>query len=244
MSKNGRDPRHPTPPGPLDLVEVAVAVQGGEPVKGRPAGLNLVGVRLFLRRSEAPELPLGTLVDLQLSGPSLAEPLAATSLVRHRAEAPGGWVYGFEFLEPGALRQRLPEELQRLFEENRSVRVEPDPARPVQVALATEHTTYPCAAHLNDLSRTGLSVLLSSLPQESWAVPERVSLSFRLPGKNEPLTFQGTVRYRLLLPEGVRLVIAFDPQHTRDFEEKQQRVIAYIVERQRSLVNQVLQLQS
>jgi c-di-GMP-binding flagellar brake protein YcgR len=194
-------------------------------VSASGAGIRFVGPRF-------PNLAVGQEVDLVFTSRTLTAPMTVAAKVQHRAEEQGARRFGFHFLETQALDTELPPVMRELFNRRRTVRVVPDPRRPVLVELRTDADALPLEVGLINISETGVAVCLDVGQDSRFAETTSVLVTLYLPDSRRPVSLIGDIRYRRMLGDQLHYGINFNPEESRDFSRKQAALTKYVLKRQ------------
>ncbi len=166
--------------------------------------------------------PIGACAAVTLADSSLRSPLHVTSRVILRAYDDSGCRYHFQFEEEAG------HVVSQVFNRRRAVRVRPVGGTSLMVALKPADMELGITATLNDISATGVSVLVSLESESKIYASEHVQLMLQLPNDEANLTLKGTIRHRHLEGSEVHYGIEFDAHQTHDFEAVQERIARYV----------------
>jgi c-di-GMP-binding flagellar brake protein YcgR len=216
----------------LGDLRVAVLDPGGDRIRGTLIDVSGSGAGIRFARPTAPRLAVGQEVDLVFSSQQLGPPMTVAARVQHRTEEAGGRRFGFRFLEPQTLEAYLPPVMREFFNRRRTVRVTPDPARPVKVELRTEPESPPVDAGLVNLSMEGAAVSLNPGAEAGFVDAEALWVTFYLPTSRRPVSVFGHIRYRRLVKESVHYGLDFDAEESRAFARKQAILTRYVLKRE------------
>ncbi|MHC4767374.1 MAG: PilZ domain-containing protein [Planctomycetota bacterium] len=223
-----------------DLADLRVALLGpdGAPCPGRLLDISASGAGIRFRGPGFPSLAVGQEVDLVFTFEKLTPPMTVAAKVQHRTEEQGARRFGFRFLEAQALDAQLPPVMRELFNRRRSVRVAPDPRRPVTVELRTEPEAPPLEVGLVNVSETGVAISLEVGQDSRFADTTTLLVTLYLPDSRRPVSLMGNIRYRRLVAERLHYGIDFDPEASRDFARKQATITKYVLKRQLKTLRQ------
>jgi c-di-GMP-binding flagellar brake protein YcgR len=194
-------------------------------VSGSGAGVRFLGVN-------APRLAVGQAVDLVFTSKQIGPPMTVPARVQHRTEESGGRRFGFRFLEATSLEAYLPPVMREFFNRRQTVRVTPDPARPVRVELRLDPESSPVEAGLVNVSIAGAAVSLSPRAEAEFVDADALWVTLYLPTSRRPVSMYGHIRYRRLVKESVHYGLDFDADESRDFARKQAILTKYVLKRQ------------
>lgn len=187
---------------------------------------NLVGGKVEVTadfpRMECPVLPIAAEAAVGFTGPYLAAPVWAPGIVTYRREEQFRHRYKFRF-EDADQQLLLP-----VVNCRRAQRVRPDPNRPIPVGIKPLEAQLPFQGVMNDISATGVSILVPLEGEAKLFSAWAVEIAFRLPGVDGLLQFAANVCYRRLAGEYIYYGIDFDPKNTAEFEAKHTKVNAFV----------------
>ncbi|MHC4141407.1 MAG: PilZ domain-containing protein [Planctomycetota bacterium] len=223
-----------------DIADLRVALLGpdGSPCSGRLLDLSASGAGIRFTGRSLPSLAVGQEVDLVFTSEKLRTPMTVAAKVQHRTEEQGARRFGFRFLEAQALDTELPPVMRELFNRRRTVRVVPDPRRPVTVELRTEPEAPPLEVGLVNISETGVAISLDVGQDSRFADTTTLLVTLYLPDSRRPVSLMGDIRYRRLMADRIHYGIDFDPEASRDFERKQATITKYVLKRQLKTLRQ------
>ena len=91
---------------------------------------------------------------------------------------------------------------------------------------------------MRDIAADGMRVALDGDSDKSLSDVLEVSVGFLLPGQQRPVTFQAWIRKRVSLDDQdvTCYGLAWDPTGSSDFAVQQNRVIDYVMARQREML--------
>ena len=216
--------------------EVIRAEVGGENghVAGDVLDVSLKGAAVRIALEHDPTFAIGERVNLTLDSDTLGS-ATIQATVRARSELSGFRRFDFAFPNPDTLRRQLNAKFMRFFNERKAFRIEPSPETPIDVHMTSE--TYQTTGRLRDLSADGVGIIVDGESERRLARVVDVGITFALPGHARPVSFQASIRKRFRLDgtDGVCYGFSWDPE-VSDFSTHQQRVIDYVMVRQRELL--------
>jgi len=194
----------------LDSLSVRLALRSG-PIAGEVVTLDITQTVLDFPAPNPPALPIGVLVPLEFTTPTLKKTVRLNAIVVGRAEEGATRRYTFQFkLKDG----QDPGDLFRLFNRRTSFRASAN--KPVLVHIfpgdeAARKDAKPVASDLHDISATGISLVVS--PEQDMKISsDSVFIEFELPTSVQPIKLLTTIRYRVLMhSKAVRYGCAFNP---------------------------------
>ena len=223
-----------------DIADLCVALLGpdGSPCSGHLLDVSATGVGIRFLGPSYPSLAVGQEVDLVFASEKIGAPMTVAAKVQHRTEEQGARRFGFRFLEAQALDAQLSPVMRELFNRRRTVRVVPDPRRPVTVELRTEPGAPPLEVGLVNVSETGVAISLDAGQDSRFADTTALLVTLYLPDSRRPVSLMGNIRYRWLVAERLQYGIGFDPEASRDFVRKQATITKYVLKRQLKTLRQ------
>jgi c-di-GMP-binding flagellar brake protein YcgR len=230
--ESGRRAQYRVTIGDVAELQVALLHPGGSPVGGRLLDVSGAGAGISFLGPKLPSLAVGQEVDLVFDSEKLAAPLTVPAVVQHRTEEQSARRYGFRFLEAQELDAIIPPVMREFFNRRRTVRVVPDPRRPVKVELRTEPEAAPWEVGLVNISETGVAISLPTELDAKLAGITTVLVTLFLPGQRRPVSLMGDIRYRRLVLDRLHYGVNFDPETSREFSRKQAVITKYVLKRQ------------
>lgn len=174
---------------------------------------------------------------LQIGGKTMSQ-LFVKGVIRSRRPSDDGVRFGLEFLDPERLYTQLKEPQWRYFNRRRAFRVEPADShgRPLRAKFFLPGAKEPRSLALHDLSSTGLSVALRPNVEVRFPEQSAIRVVFTLPSDMADVDLR--VRFVHSTPRGGRRRVGFEviENETPDIEETQERVLKYVLDRQRQLL--------
>jgi c-di-GMP-binding flagellar brake protein YcgR len=218
----------------LDSLSVRLALRSG-PIAGEVVTLDITQTVLDFPPPEPPALPIGVIVPLEFTTPSLKKTVRLNAMVVGRTEEPNGRRYTFQFkLKEG----QDPGDLFRLFNRRTSFRASTN--KPVVVNIfpadeAARKDAKPIASDLHDISATGIALIVS--PEQDMKIgSDSIHIEFELPTSVQPIKMLATIRYRVLMhSKAVRYGCAFNP-NSPGFMMMEDQVMKYLMKHQQQLL--------
>ena len=216
-----------------DVIRAEVGGENGD-VAGDVLDVSLKGAAVRIALEHDPTFAIGERVNLTLDSDTLGS-ATIQATVRARSELSGFRRFDFAFPNPDTLRRQLNAKFMRFFNERKAFRIEPSPETPIDVHMTSE--TYQPTGRLRDLSADGVGIIVDGESERRLARVVDVGITFALPGHARPVSFQASIRKRFRLDgtDGVCYGLSWDPE-VSDFSTHQQRVIDYVMVRQRELL--------
>lgn len=219
--------------------DVTVYPPGGQtlPAKLKDVTAGEVSV-LFIDSGVTPP-PEGQKVRLKILLNKLARPMNIVATAMEHMEREGRVACTFRFTHMATVDRTLPPDIYSVFNRRQMFRVRPDPKQPMMVKLSAAREgarTVEIEVQLTDVSGSGVGLFLGADVAGPFALSSLLELELELPGDEQPLRFSGRICYRLDLGRRWRLGIEFDARKTKHFHRKQQRIMLFIMQRQRDLL--------
>ncbi len=117
------------------------------------------------------------------------------------------------------------------MDQSKSSRVCPAADSPVSVILDAEACQRSTAAHMVDISETGIGVLISS---ETELRPGSVELSISLPGHLDALSVRGVIRNGDTVRGQIHYGIEFEFEQSEESQRIRDAITGYVTERLRN----------
>ncbi len=178
----------------------------------------------------APNYVLAERVALVFSSTDLA-PLTVHGRVLSAGQDEHGRHYLFELSAQG--------EETLLARSRQAFRVRPIARSPIHVTLHGQQSQHTATGTMEDISLSGIGILLALAAEQKLYSDWSVDLSFPLPGDPAPVELAGLVRHRRMHGGQIRYGIEFDAQRSPDFRAQTQKVNAYVLQRQRETMQQL-----
>jgi hypothetical protein len=124
------------------------------------------------------------------------------------------------------------------FNRRTTFRVEPEPERPVPVVI-TVADGGELQGRAMDLSATGMALVVTG--DMDLTSGQTLELRFSVPWDPKPLYFVGRVCYCGMRDGEMRYGVDFVPHQTPDFEDIQDRLVDYVMTRQREILRRATQ---
>ena len=181
----------------------------------------------------------GRRVTLQLSGAELDGILEAPGHIQgvrsedsshHRVVV---WVDDIDDLN------RLMESgVSATFNRRAAYRVDPSSEEPVAVTLVTPQGDWSHDDHACNVSATGLALLVNTTTAGQLEEGQGLTISVTLPRSPMTMDFAGHVRRLIPKEDGVLVGLDFDPDFTDHYDRFANRIIDYIMRRQREILRE------
>jgi hypothetical protein len=186
-------------------------------------------VKVMFSRGEPPSFPLGADQHLKLDRPGTNLSLARPVMVVGRQERPGGRIYVLKLKQSAEEQAETASMLTRLFNLRETVRVVPEPGRPVAAKLFVPGKTWEILSRVEDLSAGGLGVVVDPEWERVLSKLTTIHLDLRLPDVEERLIFDARIAARALQAGGIRYHLAFNHEDSADLERKIDTVVDYVM---------------
>ena len=223
-----------------------VAVSGDDAIgaevigkSGRAAGevadLSLKGAAIRFPLAQDPTFGVGALVTVLLDC-GQDEVVEVEATVQTRTELNDARRFGFTFADSRALRVKLNAGLLELFNQRKAFRVEPSATVPVTVRIRVDELEI--TGRLRDISTDGVGVLMDATAEDQLSHVLDVNLVLHLPDGGAPLRVKASIRNRTRTDKKNRICygLRFDPASSSSPSEDHQRLVAYVMLRQRELL--------
>ncbi len=222
------------PLGEENHVEVAVWTDDGDGFVGEVINISAEGVAIRVDREAAPILCPGESVAFPFTPRNQTEPVALRATVRARHPMGKHWRYGFQFQLKNTMSVRFAEEFYGLFNRRNAFRVKPHPEEPVSVTLAELNTSVSpiTTARLNDVSSTGLGVLVSPNVDPQFTEADILCTTLWPPTSTRSLRLAGRIRHRTAHDGNICYGLQIDPEYSGQFEQDHEDLVDYIIHRQ------------
>lgn len=145
---------------------------------------------------------------------------------------------GLQFIERERLWAQLDERLWRFFNRRQAFRIVParDENGPQRVTLRWGEIER--VEVLHDLSTTGLSLRVSVKEEIVFPAEELIRAEFKLPLQGAPFRIGIVLAHDTLVRGSRRVGFRFDPDATPGLSHEQERILQYVLARQRLLLRQ------
>lgn len=184
----------------------------------------------------APAIEPGERVELVLSGDLVRGELRADGHLERSYEHESEQRYTIRFVELADFERLLATPVGRHFNRRGAYRVTPADDAPVRANLAAGGAEG-VEAVLADVSATGCAVVAGEGPLAALEPSNAlIALRLELPGDPRPIELVAELRYISDGESGRHLGLCFDELRTRGFDAAQDRVVAYVMRRQRELL--------
>jgi hypothetical protein len=194
-----------------NLVLVELHVAAASAIEARLLSISVEGAKIRIHSKHAPNLALSKTVRLRFSSPGLERPLEVEAKLHSRHDEDSLRDYGFWFIEPCEIEERLLPCIHKLFERRRFARVQPDPSHCIVVMLYDSATERRVSGQLLEISSGGMAVRIQVEDECQLTNAVGVRAAFTLP-TGIPLRIDRRVilRNRTLFGQAVHLGIEFD----------------------------------
>lgn len=222
--------------------EIFIATQSG-PLAAKLDDLSAQGCGFVvvpqggIELAEEAELTLRILVG----GPMMPQ-LFVRATIRsvRKTEEDGEVRCGVRFLDTERLYSQLRLPQWRYFNRRQAFRVPPadERGRPLRGRFLIPGQSEPRSIQLHDLSSSGLATDLK--PKDDITFPKAlpVKVLFNLPGTEDEFELCVTFVHRTTVDGRIRTGFRIDAARTEGFEEQSERILRYVLERQRQLLLQ------
>lgn len=218
--------------------QVFVGLPDG-PVRAELRDLSARGCGFVLPTASAASLEQGGVVMLRMvvGGDDLPH-LFVRAVVRSLGAADGGTRVGVEFDDLERLFQQIQPVQWRFFNRRQAFRVPPadERGRPLRGRFHIPGIEEPRSVPIHDLSCSGLATEVR--PQDEAPFPKHLPLrvQFRLPNIAQEVDVRALFVHRTVVEGRVRTGFRFDPMRTEDLDHQSERILRYVLDRQRRLL--------
>lgn len=228
----------------LEDLEVALAGPDGASVPGRIISLNFFGASISYARKEMPPIPIGLEQTITFSSPQLKRSIDVMVRAMSRMDEGDIYRYDFSYVNQDELKSQLPAALFRLFNQRKTFRVEPDEKAPIKArvtacrsdageASAEEIFEGEIVATIQDISSTGIALLVDQQGEVALAAASLVEVTFTLPTHPRPIRLEARIRHRRIVQNMIRVGLEF-------VDGEQESIIEYVMLRQREELKQTV----
>jgi len=212
------------PDNPTDLSEPTLSVSLGG-TGGTILSMDCRGA--WLEFPKAISLPLGEEVRLQFTSEHCGRLPLFGARVLERKDEPAAHCYRFSFQVEGPAQGEVLEVLLGLRERRTELRVIPDSAAPIRVAIGGG-ASEALAGSVENISTQGVGIALDSSAEDAFFSTDTVQIAFRLPGYEPVIHITGKIRHRSLTDTGVYYGVQFRPGLTKEFESQNKAIRSYV----------------
>ena len=199
-------------------------------VSGQVTDLRVTGAAVRVDVAQDGTFAEGERVTLVL-GFEDGRSVQADATVQSETEMDGYLQFGFSFVTPSAIREKLPPDLLTAFNERAAFRVAP--RSPVSVLLQASEGDLSATGHLRDISVDGLGVIVDH-HDERLTPGLEVDVGFSLPGVAGTLSCAAQIRNRRALrKKTMRVGLCFDWTRSSDAAARIRQVTDFVMARQR-----------
>ncbi|MEM7517665.1 MAG: PilZ domain-containing protein [Planctomycetota bacterium] len=234
--------QHPALPEADDL-EVHLQLTDQQPFKVDLYDMNIQGAEIRLPFHLAPLGGEGELVELDIHHPRDGWRVRAVGRVRKLEKWDDATVLvEVQFSNLGDLYAQLDDALGRYFNRRSAARIKPDIDSVVRVKLA--YGPHRVRGAAQDLSRTGLGIVLPLVQAAIFRSGERVKIYLDVPGTKEPFEGVGVVKHGYRSGEDVVLGVEFDLLADSPMKKRRNEFLGYIEQRREEIEAWQLRLTS
>lgn len=218
----------------LKRVECSVRYHGLDLGRSLPVAMTDRSVKLTFPQRGAPDIPLGDELDLTVSVDG-KDPFSRRALVRSRVDSETDRIYAFELIQTRAMREELERALVLAFNVRGAFRVRPDAAAPIGAAMFLPDFQFNQPLTVLDISATGVAGWADLEAEEVLSARIEVGLRMTLGHTDQTIELRARIVGRDLSDQTVTYRFAFAPD-TAWQERELEKVMQYVMERQRSVV--------
>lgn len=222
-------PVHPALPGAEEL-EVELVLGDGQGMLVDLYDMNIQGAEVRIPFHMAPQANENSAVDLKISHPEDCWTVRAKGVIRKVERWDDASVLLMvQFAALGDLYAQLDDALGRYFNRRSATRVHPHMDERVPVKIA--YQSHRLRGLAQDVSRTGLGVMMPLVQAAVFKSGERVTVWFELPGVKGEFETPATVKHGYRQGEEVLLGIEFDLLADSPMRTRRSEFAQYIDER-------------
>ena len=194
--------------------------------------LSLTGAAIQIGLEEEPPFAVGDQVTLILHFEAQRSVQLGAIIQSENDLSGGGRQFDVAFVNPSALRAKLPGSLLRSFNERSAFRVGLNV--PVPVVLHLVSPPLQASGQMRDLSVAGFGVAMDSDPGPRLVPGVWLTAEFTLPGQELLLRLQASIRSLRSTKKGVVVIgLRFEEEGSSDFTAQLRSVTNYVMNRQR-----------
>jgi hypothetical protein len=216
-----------------DKVKATIARTGRKDVPGVMEELGLDGVTIVSPAKAAADVETGDRVSLVLEGQAVGGRHEAPGHVESVREVRGVFRISVRYVDSKDYDALIEAGAGRSFNRRSAYRVNPATVQPVRVTVEDPAGSWRHETTAADLSATGTAFLLDPAPAKDVDGAPVLRLSLAFPGSREPARLAARVRFRKEVEGRVRFGVDFDRTETEAFDDEADRVVLYIMRRQR-----------
>lgn len=231
--KESTRPQHAALPEAEDL-NVHLVLEGQDPFLVDLYDMNIQGAEIVLPFHLAPLGGEGEVVELDIYHPADGWRVRAIGLVRRLDQWDDAMVLiEVQFSQLGDLYAQLDDALGRYFNRRSAARIKPDTESKVRVKIA--YGPHRVRGEAQDLSRTGLAVVLPLVQAAIFRSGERVTVFIDVPGTKDPFEGPAVIKHGYRSGANVVLGIEFDLLADSPMKKRRADYLAYVETRSQEI---------
>jgi hypothetical protein len=196
--------------------------------------LSMEGASCSFPTKECPRFTLNEKIRLKLELGSPKKVIQIDAFLRGSDTVSDTTQCRFQFADPSSLLLNLTPSLWKCFNRRQAFRVNLDPISSPEVTL--EWRDGVTRGHLADISAKGMGLSVRPDVAQELGHPDRLMLSFRLPGCDIPLKIVGQSFYRRSEKDDfIRYGIQFDWSRTENAQQQEAALVDYVMRRQQEI---------
>lgn len=232
-SKESTRPQHAALPEAEDL-QVQLMLEGHQPFQVDLYDMNIQGAEIVLPFHLAPLGGEGEVVELDIYHPGDGWRVRAVGRVRRLDQWDDATVLiEIQFSQLGDLYAQLDDALGRYFNRRSAARVKPDIDSVVRVKIA--YGPHRVRGEAQDLSRTGLGVMLPLVQAAIFRSGERVLVYIDVPGVKETFEGPGIIKHGYRSGPDVVLGVEFDLLADSPMKKRRAEFLKYVEKRREEI---------
>ena len=178
---------------------------------------------------ETPDLPVGQVVRLVISGANLEDELTIPARPTFQSRGRRSTFHYQIGLVEGAV-------IGNAMTRRNEVRIRPEQGAPIGVTARDTESLLSCKPRLQDISPTGAGILMTLQEEAQFAHVWNLVLGFTLPGSEKEVELEGAIQYRKLEGSLIRLGIKFTGNPENDPSGALEAIRTYVEERRAQLL--------
>lgn len=219
-------------------VQATVRLASGRPIVGLMAELGVQNVTLVCRAKDARDLEPGERVTLLLEGTPVGGVKEGPAHVESTRVGEIEARVTVRYLHKRDYDALIAAGAGRHFNRRGAFRVVPLEAEPVRVTVSDADGSFRHATTAADVSATGTAFLFGPAEAKDVDASESLQLSLALPGAARPAVLAARVCFRSESEGRVRFGVDFDRSASDDYDGQVERIVDYIMRRQRQMLRE------
>ena len=222
-----------------DFIEASLKLDDGRSYSGVVVNITNRGLVVVCSGLRDPEAMPGLRVSLRLTGAGMESAQEAPGHIqgvrnedstRHRLVV---WVD-----DTADLDRLMSKGVSATFNRRGAYRVAPSAAEPIAVHLTPLSADWAHDDTAANLSASGVAVLVDQAKADKFQEAGTLVATLVLPGSPRKLAFTAQVRRAIPTEDGILIGLDFDPDRTDNFDDISDRIVDYIMRRQREVLRE------